>query len=70
MYLIELIVKKFFSKNNGFIKQKTEEQLEEERCEHVFMPVDSTGEILACNKCGAVVHKKALRRYKGPEGHT
>ena len=62
MYLIELIVKKIFSKKNGFIKQKTEEELEEERCEHVFMPVDSTGEILACNKCGAVVHKSKLKK--------
>lgn len=64
MYLIELIVKKIFSKNNGFIKQKTEEELEEERCEHVFMPVDSTGEILACRNCGAVVHKSKLKNIK------
>lgn len=64
MYLIELIIKKFFSKHSGFIKQKTEEQLEEERCNHVFMPVDSTGEILACRNCGAVVHKSALKRYR------
>jgi len=64
MYLIELIVKTFFSKNRGYIKQKTEEELEEERCDHVFMPIDSTGEILACRKCGAVVQKKNLRKYK------
>lgn len=64
MYLIELLVKKFFSKTMGFIKQKTPEELEEERCEHIFMPIDSTGEILACRNCGAVVHKSALKKYK------
>ncbi len=64
MYIIELIVKKFFSKNNGFIKQKTPEELEEERCDHIFMPIDSTGETLACQKCGAVVQKSALKKYR------
>lgn len=63
MYLIELIVK-LFSKKNGYIRQKTPEELEEERCDHVFMPVDSTGEILACRNCGAIVHKSNLKRYK------
>ena len=28
-----------------------------EACEHVFMPVDSTGEILACTKCGIIAKK-------------
>ncbi len=64
MYLIELIIKKFFNKNSGFIKQKTFEEAEEERCDHVFMPIDSTGEILACRNCGAVVHKNALKKYR------
>ncbi len=64
MYLIELIIKKFFRKNTGFIKPKTQEELEEERCEHVFMPIDSTGEILACRNCGAVVYKNKLKNIK------
>ncbi len=64
MYIFELIIKKFFKKNNGFIRQKTQEELEEERCEHVFMPIDSTGEILACRKCGAVVQKNRLKYIK------
>ena len=29
-----------------------------EDCEHVFLPVDSTGEILACSKCGLLLIKK------------
>ena len=64
MYLIELIIKKFFSKQNGYIRQETEEELEEARCNHIFMPIDSTGEILACSKCGTVVHKNALKKYR------
>ena len=27
-------------------------------CEHNFMPVDSTGLVLACTKCGFVVKKR------------
>ena len=29
-----------------------------EVCEHVFMPIDSTGEILACTKCGVLGNRK------------
>lgn len=32
-----------------------------EECEHIFLPVDSTGEILACSKCGLVVNKEDLK---------
>ena len=30
-------------------------------CEHNFMPVDSTGLVLACTKCGFVVKKRNKR---------
>lgn len=35
----------------------TKEPLEDEAltCEHNFMPVDSTGLVLACTKCGFVI---------------
>lgn len=66
MYLIELIVKKFFSKHSGYIKPQSPEEIEEERCDHIFMPIDSTGEILACQKCGAVIKKQNLKKYKKP----
>lgn len=32
-----------------------------ETCEHVFMPVDSTGEILSCTKCGLVKRREELK---------
>ena len=31
-----------------------------EVCEHVFMHVDSTGEILACIKCGLIAKKNEI----------
>lgn len=55
MYIIEFIAK---------LLKKEKEQPEslmppeidyEDTCRHVFLPVDSTGETLACSKCGLVV---------------
>ena len=77
MYFIELLVKYF--KKDSIIKildehdkktardplsQIPTDQIENSAtCEHVFMPIDSTGQTLACSKCGLVVNKKDLR-YK------
>lgn len=41
-----------------------EEDIETEddlKCEHMFMPIDSTGEILACSKCGELKRKEELK---------
>ncbi len=63
MYFIELLVKKF--KKKPELKQEfdplKEEVSEEEICEHVFMPIDSSGEILSCRNCGLVVNRKDLK---------
>lgn len=75
MYIIELLVK--YLKKDRFMEVLDEhdsnnaqnpleiipEEEGSENCEHIFMPIDSTGEILACSKCGLVVNKKNLR-YK------
>ncbi len=37
---------------------ETEEDL---NCEHIFMPIDSTGEILACSKCGELKRRDELK---------
>ena len=34
---------------------KSYDENDEENCEHVLRPVDSTGRVLACIKCGYVV---------------
>lgn len=64
MYLFELITK--YIQGKKYTRKETfdpfaEDKTEEECCEHVFLPVDSTGEILACSKCGLVVNKKDLK---------
>lgn len=61
MYFIELIYKKFFAPKNDYIKQEEQEEKPTERCEHIFMPIDSTGEILACRNCGTIVQKSKLK---------
>ena len=37
------------------VSEPTDDAIE---CEHNFMPVDSTGEVLACTKCGFVIKKR------------
>lgn len=75
MYLFELLVK--YLKKDRVIEILDEhyrqnalnplneipETEDEPNCEHMFMPIDSTGQTLACSKCGLVVNKKDLR-YK------
>ncbi|MBQ4123493.1 hypothetical protein IJD44_07245 [bacterium] len=40
-----------------------DEQLEDiVTCNHNFMPIDSTGNILACSKCGYVIKKERLKK--------
>ena len=60
MYIIEVFIN-WLNK-----RQKKEKKLEKPSfveldealtCEHNFMPIDSTGLILACTKCGFVVKK-------------
>lgn len=70
MYIFELFIK-WLNKNDrgkganpdkiyqgNTSKLNTEEADEALNCEHNFMPVDSTGNVLACTKCGFVVKKR------------
>ena len=67
MYIIEKIIKLYFK---CFKKEKVQpnyssllyDELEDVvTCKHSFMPIDSTGKILACSKCGYVVSAKRLK---------
>lgn len=66
MYLIELIVKNFFKKKKQAAQYDPLEAPDEETeyigCEHIFMPIDSTGETLACTLCGKLVNKQDLHK--------
>ena len=51
MYFIEKFLKIFYRKNSV----KKYEPKEIEICNHIFMPIDSSGEYLACSKCGKLI---------------
>ena len=60
MYILEVFIKwlnKRQTKETKPEKQNFKEEDEALNCEHNFMPVDSTGEVLACTKCGFVIKK-------------
>ena len=68
MYLFELITKYIKGKKyrkeldfDPFAKDEEDSEFNSEDCEHVFLPIDSTGETLACSKCGLVVNRKDLK---------
>ena len=65
MYIIELLAKIIGDKKTKNIQKKTvvTETDYEEKCNHVFLPVDSTGKTLACSKCGLIV-KNDSSQYK------
>lgn len=59
MYIIELFVKLKNDFKQGNFKKKPKEAIEvPEKCSHLFVPIDSTGRILACSKCGAILKRK------------
>lgn len=67
MYILELIAKILTDKKNKSNTKERQKKLippetdYEEKCNHVFLPLDSTGETLACTKCGLVVKNDPLR---------
>lgn len=61
MYIVELFVKWLNKRQSKEVKPEKPDFKEVDdalTCEHNFMPVDSTGLVLACTKCGFVVKKK------------
>lgn len=62
MFIFEWLLKKIFpqklSEEYDYNPLNQDVNDEDESCNHEFMPVDSTGEILACIKCGFVVQRK------------
>ena len=68
MYFIEKIIRfclNFNSKNQTVITNDYEDNYELEdvlTCKHNFMPIDSTGNVLACSKCGYLITKKRVEK--------
>lgn len=58
MYIFEVFIKWLNKRQTKEIKPEKPDFTEVDEaltCEHKFMPVDSTGTVLACVKCGFVV---------------
>lgn len=72
MYIIEKIIKTYLklTKKDKTYALPTNEDISELEdvitCNHNFMPIDSTGEVLACSLCGYLIKKDDLknRKYK------
>lgn len=68
MYIVEKIIKIYFkltNKSSNYQVRTYEDSQEVDdfvTCKHNFMPIDSTGKILACSKCGYVVKKNRLKK--------
>lgn len=62
MFIIEYIVKKFSKKKvQPEYNPVASGEKDYEECEHVYMPIDSTGETLSCTKCGSLCKKSELK---------
>lgn len=65
MYLFELITKyimgKKYKRESNFDPFAIDNIENSEECEHVFLPIDSTGKILSCSNCGLVVRREDLK---------
>ena len=63
MYILELITKLLKNKKHNLDKQNTTHDIDYEECKHTFRPLDSTGEKLACTKCGLIISNNT-KEYK------
>ena len=69
MYLIELILKKWFEKKKKktpvlFEFQEREADLYKNCDKHIYMPVDSSCDYLACKNCGHIIRNDKGKNYK------
>ena len=63
MYIVELLyrtIKKLIIKKDNK-KYNIVNQEKIEKCNHIYLPIDSNGEILACTNCGKIIKAKELK---------
>lgn len=58
MYIVELFYKLVEDYKTGKFKRNKTAIETPEKCEHLFVPIDSTKRILACSKCGEIYKLK------------
>ncbi|MCM1338521.1 MAG: hypothetical protein NC191_02490 [Muribaculaceae bacterium] len=67
MYILELIIRAFKKKSASKpipvfeLQDSNIENLGEDDCEHLFLPLDSSNQLFACKYCGLVVPKEKLK---------
>ena len=59
MYFIEKFLRLFYGKHKTKITY-TPQDIDD--CEHIFLPIDSSGEYLACSKCGKVIKREDMQK--------
>lgn len=69
MYLIELILKKWFEKRNKknpvlFEEKEPDNELYENCEQHIYMSIDSTNDFLACKNCGHVLRNPKDKNFR------
>lgn len=69
MYLIEVILKKWFKKNKKkppvlFELPEQDEELYKNCDKHLYMPIDSSSDYLACKNCGHIIRNYKEKNYK------
>jgi len=72
MYLIELILKKWLKKKEKkdpvlFEFKEQEEDLYKNCDRHVYMPIDSSCDYLACKNCGHIIKNTKDKKYKNSQ---
>ena len=51
---------KLFHKNRNRKIKYTSQEID--TCNHLFLPIDSSGEVLACANCGKLINKSELKK--------
>ena len=70
MYIIEKLIKLYseLTKKEKVINIPNDIDIYELEdvltCQHTFMPIDSTGNMLACSKCGYLITKERYEKLK------
>ena len=64
MFIIEKIIKSIIKSPPKTDEAEEEGLHQEETCEHIFLPLDSTKKHLACSKCGLITEAPALKKAR------
>ena len=64
MYFIEKILKLILKPKKKIINYTPQDI---DTCEHLFVPIDTSGEYLACTKCGKLIKADDIKSAKSTD---